>query len=79
MEGMMSDKSLEEKIEELYAITAAITAFVTEIPDAAHVEMPKIKAAIQANKALTENQKKIATDAAREIKHAVQAKGGDEH
>jgi hypothetical protein len=73
----MSDaKTLEEKIDELIAVTAAITAFVCEIPDAAHVEMPKIKAAIQANAALSEQQKKLATDAARDMKHAVQAKSG---
>ena len=72
----MSDpKSFEEKIDEVLAICAAISAFVCEIPEAKSVEMPKVKAAIQANKALTEEQKKLAIDAAREMKHAVQAKG----
>ncbi|WP_156964464.1 hypothetical protein [Methylocapsa aurea] len=72
----MSDpKPLEEKIDELHAIIAALTAFIAEIPDAKHVEMPKLKAAIGENKSLTEAQKKVAIDAARELKHAVQAKG----
>jgi hypothetical protein len=72
---MMADgKSLEEKIDELHAIVAALTAFIAEIPDSKHVEMPKLKAAIGENKALSEAQKKIAIDAARELKHAVQAK-----
>jgi hypothetical protein len=74
----MSDpKSIEEKIDELLAVCAAITAFVCEIPDAKAVEMPKIKAALQANKSLTEDQRKLAIEAAREMKHAVQGK--DEH
>jgi len=72
---MADEKSLEEKVDELYAICAAISAFVTEIPDAAHVEMPKIKAALAANKALSDKQREAATAAARELKHAVQAKG----
>jgi len=72
----MSDpKPLEDKIDELYAIIAALTAFIAEIPDAKNVEMPKLKAAIGENKSLTEAQKKTAIDAARELKHAVQAKG----
>jgi hypothetical protein len=76
VEKKMSDpKSFEEKIDEVLAICAAISAFVCEIPEAKSVEMPKVKAAIQANKALTEEQKKLAIDAAREMKHAVQAKG----
>jgi hypothetical protein len=75
MEIKMSDpKPLEEKIDELLAICAAISAFVCEIPDAKAVEMPKIKAALQANKTLTENQIKLAIEAAREMKHAVQGK-----
>lgn len=76
---MSEEKSVQQQIEELHAICAAVTAFVTEIPEAKLVEMPKIKAAIQANKVLSEAQKKIAIDAAREIKHAVQAKDGGEH
>jgi hypothetical protein len=51
-----------------------LTAFIAEIPDSKHVEMPKLKAAIGENKSLNEAQKKIAIDAARELKHAVQAK-----
>lgn len=74
----MSDpKTLEEKIDELTAVVAALTAFIAEIPDSKHVEMPKLKAAIGENKSLSEAQKKTATDAARELKHAVQAKGGE--
>ncbi|WP_148210596.1 hypothetical protein [Beijerinckia indica] len=76
----MSDtKSIEEKLDALVASLAALTAFVSEIPDAVHVEMPKLKAALQGNKALSETQIKLAIDAAREIKHAVQAKHGDAH
>jgi hypothetical protein len=45
---------------------------VCQIPDAKSVEMPKIKGSLQANKSLTENQLKLAIDAAREMKHAVQ-------
>lgn len=71
---MSEQKSLEEKIDELRAIIAALTAFVAEIPDSKHVEMPKLKAAIGADKTLSEAQKKVAIDAARELKHAVQAK-----
>jgi hypothetical protein len=71
---MSEQKALEDKIDELSAIIAALTAFIAEIPDAKHVEMPKLKAAIGENKTLTEAQKKIAIDAARELKHAVQAK-----
>lgn len=73
---MSDQKTLEEKIDELYAIVAALSAFIAEIPDAKHVEMPKLKAAIGENKALTESQKKSAIDAARDLKHAVQAKTG---
>lgn len=72
----MSDtKSIEEKLDEVLAVCAAITAFVCQIPDAKSVEMPKIKGALQANKSLTENQLKLAIDAAREMKHAVQGDG----
>jgi len=71
---MSAEKSPEEKIDELAAIVAALTAFIAEIPDAKHVEMPKLKAAIGESKTLSEAQKKIAIDAARELKHAVQAK-----
>jgi hypothetical protein len=71
----MSDtKSLEEKIDQLVGMCAALTAFVCELPEAKTVEMPKMKAAIAANKALTEAQAKLAVDAAREMKHTVQAK-----
>jgi peptidoglycan hydrolase CwlO-like protein len=74
-ENMMADaKSLEEKIDELTAVVAALSAFIAEIPDAKHVEMPKLKAAINESKTLSEAQKKVAIDAARELKHAVQAK-----
>ncbi|WP_034995332.1 hypothetical protein [Beijerinckia mobilis] len=76
---MSEPKSIDDKLDELLAAIAALTAFVSEIPDAKHVEMPKIKAALQANKALTDTQIKLAIDAAREIKHAVQAKHGDDH
>jgi hypothetical protein len=71
---MSEQKSLEDKIDELGAVVAALTAFIAEIPDSKHVEMPKLKAAIGENKSLNEAQKKIAIDAARELKHAVQAK-----
>jgi len=71
---MSEPKSLEEKIDELTAVIAALTAFIAEIPDSKHVEMPKLKAAIGADKALSEAQKKVAIDAARELKHAVQGK-----
>jgi hypothetical protein len=71
---MSEQKSLEEKIDDLTAVIAALTAFIAEIPDSKHVEMPKLKAAIGENKALSEAQKKVAIDAARELKHAVQAK-----
>jgi hypothetical protein len=71
----MSDtKSLEEKIDQLVGMCAALTAFVCELPEAKTVEMPKMKATIAANKALTEAQAKLAVDAAREMKHAVAAK-----
>jgi hypothetical protein len=73
---MSEPKPLEEKIDELTAVVAALTAFIAEIPDAKHVEMPKLKAAIGESKTLTEAQKKTAIDAARELKHAVQAKAG---
>jgi hypothetical protein len=74
-EPKMADaKSLEEKLDALTAVVAALTAFIAEIPDAKHVEMPKLKAVIGENKALSETQKKIAIDAARDLKHAVQAK-----
>lgn len=73
---MPEPKSLEEKIDELHAIVAALTAFIAEIPDAKNVEMPKLKAAIGDSKTLTEAQKKLAIEAARELKHAVQAKAG---
>ncbi|HYP57650.1 MAG TPA: hypothetical protein VEQ35_05130 [Beijerinckia sp.] len=76
---MSDSKPLEEKLDELVAAIAAVTAFVVEIPEAKLVEMPKLKASIQANKILTENQKKLAIDAAREIKHAVQAKADGGH
>jgi hypothetical protein len=43
----MSDaKSLEEKIDQLIGMCAALTAFVCELPEAKTVEMPKMKAAI---------------------------------
>ncbi len=71
---MSEPKSIEDKIDELEAVIAALTAFIAEIPDSRHVEMPKLKAAIGADKTLSEAQKKIAIDAARELKHAVQAK-----
>jgi hypothetical protein len=78
METKMSDpKTLEEKIDELAAVVAALAAFIAEIPDAKHVEMPKLKAAIGDHKGLSEAQKKTAIDAARDLKHAVQAKGGE--
>jgi hypothetical protein len=71
----MSDtKSLEEKIDQLMGMCAALSAFVCELPEAKTVEMPKMKAAIAANKALTEAQAKFAVDAAREMKHTVQAR-----
>lgn len=71
----MSDpKPINEKVDELYAIIAALTAFIAEIPEAKLVEMPKLKAAIGENKSLSEAQKKAAIDAARDLKHAVQAK-----
>jgi|GEM_PF-2309392 hypothetical protein len=70
----MAEKSLEEKIDELFGICAALTAFVTELPNATAVEMPKMKAAIAANKALSEAQAKFAVDAARELKHAAAEK-----
>jgi hypothetical protein len=74
-ERAMSDtKSLEEKIDQLMGMCAALSAFVCELPEAKTVEMPKMKAAIAANKALTEAQAKFAVDAARELKHTVQAK-----
>jgi len=69
-------KPLEDKIDELLAICAAISAFVCEIPEAKLVEMPKLKAVLSAHAGLTEHQKKLAIDAAREMKHAVQAKAG---
>jgi hypothetical protein len=72
---MSDQKPLEEKIDDLVAVVAALTAFIAEIPDAKNVEMPKLKAAIGENKSLSEAQKKTAIDAARELKHAVQAKG----
>lgn len=71
---MPEQKPLEEKVDELYAIIAGLAAFIAEIPDAKHVEMPKLKAVIAENKSLSEAQKKAAIDAARELKHAVQAK-----
>ncbi len=71
---MSEQKSLEEKIDDLTAVIAALTAFIAEIPDSKHVEMPKLKAAIGDSKTLSEAQKKVAIDAARELKHAVQGK-----
>ncbi len=73
---MSDQKPLEDKIDELLAICAAISAFVCEIPEAKLVEMPKLKAILSAHTGLTEHQKKLAIDAAREMKHAVQAKAG---
>jgi hypothetical protein len=71
----MSDtKSLEEKIDQLMGMCAALTAFVCELPEAKTVEMPKMKATIAANKTLSEAQATFAVDAAREMKHAVAAK-----
>jgi hypothetical protein len=75
-QAMTDTKSLEEKIDQLMGMCAALSAFVCELPEAKAVEMPKMKAAIAANKALTEAQARFAVDAARELKHTVQAKQG---
>jgi hypothetical protein len=73
---MADMKSFEEKIDQLMGMCAALAAFICELPEATTVEMPKMKAAIAANKALTEAQAKFAVDAARELKHTVQARHG---
>jgi hypothetical protein len=73
---MSDQKPLEDKTDELLAICAAISAFVCEMPEAKLVEMPKLKAILSAHTGLTEHQKKLAIDAAREMKHAVQARAG---
>lgn len=72
-------KALEEKIDELRGMIAALTVFILELPDAKLAEMPKMKAALAADKALTENQKKVATDTCRELKHAAQERAGGGH
>ncbi len=74
----MSDdiKALEEKIDELRGMIAGLTTFILELPDAKLVEMPKMKAALAADKLLTESQKKVATDMCRELKHAAADRAG---
>lgn len=72
-------KALEAKIDELRGMIGALTVFILELPDAKLVEMPKMKAALAADKVLTESQKKIATDMCRELKHAAQEKAGGGH
>ncbi|MGO9134991.1 MAG: hypothetical protein ACLP8A_13235 [Methylovirgula sp.] len=72
-------KALEAKVDELRGMVAALTFFILELPDAKLVEMPKMKAAIGADKVLTEAQKKIATDTCRDLKHAAAERGGGDH
>lgn len=69
-------KALEEKIDELRGMIAALTVFILELPDAKTVEMPKMKAALAADKVLSEDQKKVATDMCRELKHAAADRAG---
>jgi hypothetical protein len=70
-------KALEDKIDELRGMIAALTTFILELPDAKTVEMPKMKAALAADKVLTESQKKIATDMCRDLKHAAADRAGE--
>lgn len=76
----MSDtSSMEQKIAALQARCAALAAFIIEMPEAQRIEMPRIKARIKADGSLTEEQKTMATDVAREIKHAIAARDGGDH
>lgn len=76
----MSDTaSMEQKLAALQATCAALAAFIVEMPEAQRIEMPHIKARIKADGSLTEAQKTIATDVAREIKHAIAARDGGDH
>lgn len=68
--------ALEAKIDELRGMIAALTVFILELPDAKTVEMPKMKAALAADKVLTENQKKVATDMCRDLKHCAADRAG---
>jgi hypothetical protein len=69
-------KALEDKIDELRGMIGALTMFILEMPEAKNVEMPKMKAALAADKTLTESQKKVATDMCRDLKHGAAERAG---